>query len=84
MAGARRWRRGEGYARVHGEVEQHQNLRGGKEHPPTHLVTLEPPLFAGSIHDKANSDPETTATPTERGGDGARAAVIPTNVAVRA
>lgn len=50
----------------------------------THLVTLAPPLLSGSIQDKASCDVDTTATPTERGGDGARVAVIPTNGATRA
>lgn len=47
-------------------------------------MTLEPPLLCGSIQDKANWEPEMAATPTERGGEGARAAVIVTNGAVRA
>ena len=50
----------------------------------THLVTLAPPLLSGSIQDNASCDVDTTATPTERGGDGARVAVIPTNGATRA
>lgn len=45
---------------------------------------LAPPLVSGSIQDKPNWDPEITTTVTERGGDGARAAVSVVNGATRA
>lgn len=61
-----------------------RHFRMMSNQPTFHLVTLEPPLLSGSIQDKANCDAEMTATPTERGGDGARVAVIPTKGAVRA
>lgn len=47
-------------------------------------MTLAPPLLSGSIQDKASCVVDMTATPTERGGDGARVAVMPANGATRA
>lgn len=43
-----------------------------------------PPLLSGSIQDNPSWDPEMTTTVTERGGDGARAAVSVVNGATRA